>query len=153
MNVARHPAAHSVPAPEAIPAEVDDRLSEGRRFARFLLVGVVNTIAGYSVILLLQYGAGLAPLMANAGGYVVGWAVSYVLSRRFVFQSQRSHSDSLPRYVVAALCCYGINAAVLHYSLSWLGLPGPLAQAVAMSSYTVSFYLVNRHAVFRHSGH
>lgn len=115
------------------------------------MVGVVNTMVGYSVIMLLQYGVGLTPLMANAGGYLVGWVVSYVLSRRFVFQSQGSHAGSLPRYVAAALCCYGINAAVLHYSLSWLGLPGPLAQAVAMGSYTVSFYLVNRHVVFRHT--
>ncbi|MBL8198740.1 MAG: GtrA family protein [Chromatiales bacterium] len=152
MSMARHPAADSASAPAPKSGEADTLLSEGARFARFLMVGVVNTMAGYSVIMFLQYGVGLTPLMANAGGYLVGWVVSYVLSRRFVFQSQRSHKDSMPTFVVAALCCYGVNAAVLHYSLSWLGLPGPFAQAVAMASYTVSFYLVNRHVVFRHSG-
>lgn len=152
MSMARHPAADSASAPAPKSGDADTALSEGARFARFLMVGVVNTMAGYSVIMFLQYGVGLTPLMANAGGYLVGWVVSYVLSRRFVFQSQRSHKASMPSFVVAALCCYGVNAAVLHYSLSWLGLAGPFAQAVAMASYTVSFYLVNRHVVFRHSG-
>ena len=153
MSTAPPPARHTVSAPDLSPGEAGPGLSESQKFSRFLMVGVVNTIAGYSVILFLQYGAGLKPLMANAGGYLVGWAVSYGLSRRFVFQSKRPHSDSLPSYVVAALGCYGINAAVLHGALTLLGLPGAAAQAVAMASYTVSFYLVNRYVVFRHPRH
>ncbi|EXI73320.1 MAG TPA: GtrA family protein [Candidatus Accumulibacter phosphatis] len=153
MNTAGPRQPHTACTQAPASGEAAAALSESQKFARFLMVGVVNTIAGYSVILLLQYGAGLSPLAANAGGYLVGWAVSYVLSRRFVFQSKRSHSDSLPRYVIAALSCYGINAAVLHGSLTLLGLPGAAAQAVAMASYTVSFYLVNRYVVFRHPDH
>lgn len=151
--MARHNSTHSAATPISKSEENAASLSESAKFGRFLAVGVVNTIAGYSVIMLLQYGARLTPMMANAGGYLVGWVVSYFLSRRFVFQSRRSHRDSIPCFVLSAVSCYGINAAVLHYALSWLGLPGPLAQAVAMGSYTVSFYLVNRHVVFRHSGH
>jgi len=153
MNTALPPRGLTAAPPAPTPGEACSGLSESQKFARFLMVGVVNTIAGYSVILFLQYGAGLTPLLANAGGYLVGWAVSYGLSRRFVFASKRSHWDSLPSYVVAALGCYGVNAAVLHGALTLLELPGAAAQAVAMASYTVSFYLVNRHVVFRHPDH
>jgi putative flippase GtrA len=117
---------------------------------RYLIVGVVNTVIGYGLIVLLQYGAGLPPLAANAGGYLVGWAASYLLNRSYTFRSQRSHREGLPAYAAAAMACYALNAAVLHLALSWLKLPGALAQACGVAAYTVSFYLVNRYAIFKH---
>jgi putative flippase GtrA len=117
--------------------------------ARYVLVGVVNTLLGYGVILLLQFGAGFAPLLANAAGYAVGLVVSYVLNRRFAFRSRRSHRGGLPAFVAAAAACYGLNALVLFAALR-AGVPGALAQAAALTAYTVSFYLLNRYAIFAH---
>jgi len=115
---------------------------------RYLLVGIANTGVGYSVILVLQLGLGAPALAANAAGYAAGWALSYMLNRDFTFKSRRAHRAALPGYVAAAAICYLLNAAVLHLGLDRLGLPVALAQALAIASYTVSFYLLNRYVVF-----
>lgn len=118
-------------------------------FFRFALVGLANTAVGYGTILLLHYSLGWSPTVANAGGYAVGVLLSYSINRTFTFNSSRSHVQAVPRFVVAAAGSFMLNLLVLHASLSTLGLPVGLAQALAVGSYTVAFYLSNRFLVFR----
>jgi putative flippase GtrA len=116
--------------------------------SRYALVGVANTVVGYGLILVLDLGLGLRPWMANAAGYGLGMLLSYVLNRRFAFRSRRAHRGALPAFILTAAACWGLNLAVLYGALS-AGLPATSAQALAVLSYTVSFYLFNRYAVFR----
>ena len=120
-----------------------------RSFVRFVLVGLVNTAVGYGVILFLHYGLQMSPLWANVGGYAVGGLLSYLLNRSFTFASSKPHSQALPRFGAAMAACFALNLMVLEFGLSVLALPVPAAQALAIGSYTVAFYLVNRLAVFR----
>ncbi len=121
-----------------------------REFAplRFALVGLANTAIGYGVILLLHYGLALQPLLANVGGYVIGGGVSYVLNRRFSFGSDRPHVQALPRFIGAVAISFGVNLLVLRIALTVPGLPVALAQAIAIASYVVVFYLISRYFVF-----
>lgn len=116
---------------------------------RFGLVGSVNTVVGYAVILLLHYGFGVGPVLANVGGYGTGAALSYWLNRRFTFGSDRPHVQALPRFVAAIASCFALNLVVLEVGVSMLALPVALAQALAMISFTLAFYLVTRFLVFR----
>lgn len=115
---------------------------------RFALVGVANTVLGYAVILLLHYGLGWQPVLANAGGYVVGGGVSYVLNRRFSFRSDRPHAQALPRFIAAVAMSFGVNLLVLRMALMVPNLPIAVAQAIAVTSYMVVFYLISRFFVF-----
>jgi putative flippase GtrA len=115
---------------------------------RFALVGVVNTAVGYAVILLLHYGLALQPLLANVGGYAIGGGVSYVLNRRFSFGSNRPHAQALPRFIGAVAMSFGVNLLVLRLALMVPNLPVAVAQAIAIGSYMVVFYLISRFLVF-----
>jgi putative flippase GtrA len=123
-------------------------MSKALPLVRYLLVGTLNTSVGYALILGLQFGLAVNPFLANGIGYAVGLAISYVLNRRFTFQSRRSHRSGLPAYLAAAAISYGVNALVLASGLA-AGLASPLAQALAVVAYTVSFYLLARFSVFR----
>ena len=118
---------------------------------RFLLVGLVNTAVGYSVVMGAHYALGASPLVANACGYLVGGAVSYLLNRTFTFGSRRNHAETLPLFVTCVAVCFVLNAAVLAFLLRVLHLPFPLSQAGAMVAYTGAFYVLNRLVVFPHS--
>lgn len=118
-------------------------------FLRFLLAGSANTIVGYSMILLLGYGFGLAPKVANAGGYAIGLLLAYVLHHRFTFASDKPHMVAAPRFIVTAICCYFINLATLDACLKLPAIPVAIAQAVAVGAYTLTFYLISRFLVFR----
>jgi putative flippase GtrA len=118
-------------------------------FGRFVLVGLLNTAVGYSVILLLQVGIGAPPFIANAGGYLIGGLVSYALNRNFTFGSNRPHGQTLPRFSMVAAGCFALNIGVLTFGLQVLNLRPALAQALAVASYTVAFYWASRTIVFR----
>lgn len=118
-------------------------------FFRFAMVGVANTFIGYGVILFLHYGLGAAPVASNIGGYAIGALLSYGLNRSFTFSSQRAHGQALPRFCLVAAACFAINLLVLKVCVALLSWPVALAQALAMGSYTASFYLASRFLVFR----
>jgi len=120
-----------------------------RTLVRYGAVGLVNTAVGYGTILALQLGAGWAPVAANAAGYAVGLAVSYVLNRRFTFASSRPHGETLAPFLGAAALSYTLNLVTLHFASQQLQWAPAAAQLLAVFSYNVSFYCLSRWFVFR----
>jgi len=118
-------------------------------FARYLVSGVVNTLAGYSAFLLALHGFGLGVFAANAASYVVGLAVAYALNLAFVFRGSRHSGGALARFLAGFAVAYSLNVAVLHVAHAVLGLRPEFAQIAAMVAYTASFYLINRCFVWR----
>lgn len=118
-------------------------------FARYLMSGVVNTVAGYSAFLLALHGFGLGQFAANAASYAVGLAVAYTLNLAFVFRGSRHSTGALARFLAGFALAYAVNLAALHVSHALLGLREEFAQVAAMVAYTVSFYLINRCFVWR----
>lgn len=85
-----------------------------KRFGRFALVGVGNTLLTLAVFnVLLAYGLGAAA--ANAVGYTVGIVNSYVWNRRWTF-GDKHHlpvSRTLPRFVVVNLFGLALTTGVV----------------------------------------
>lgn len=115
--------------------------------ARYAAVGLLNTAVGYGLILFLQFEADFSARAANLVGFGVGWSVSYMLTRCVVFRHQRAHGPALALFALGAGLCWCLNAATLHVALrfEW---HGSIAQAAAVLSYTISFYLWNRYVAF-----
>lgn len=121
---------------------------------RYGVAGVFNTLVGFSIILILELGLGLAAHLANAVGYAVGICVSFVLSKVFVFKARQTKRSAPLRYVVAVAAAFALNQGVL--SLARLVLPtGPLwsvaAQGSAAVSYTAALFLLSHFWVFAHA--
>ncbi len=116
---------------------------------RFLLVGLVNSAIGYGSILYFQYVLSAGHLASNVMGYLIGGLVSYLLNRSFTFHSERTHGEAMPLFVVTVAACYLVNLGVLEVSLRQLQLPAAIAQGLAVTSYTISFFLLSRKLVFR----
>ena len=116
---------------------------------RFLLVGCANFATGYSIILFLYYVIGASALSSNAGGYAAGFLLSYGLNRNFTFGSKKPHTKTLPRFLLAASLSFIINLVVLKISLLVFAFSVALAQVLAISAYTLTFYFISRFIVFR----
>jgi putative flippase GtrA len=108
-------------------------------FARFVLVGMVNTGIGYGVIWLALPLIGYQP--AYALGYVVGIVVAYLLNSRFVFRRPLSIGTAF-RYPIVYLVQYGFGAIVLQVLVNRFGIAPRLATLFALvASVPVSFIL------------
>jgi putative flippase GtrA len=132
----------------------DTRLALAATLLRFLLVGLANTAVGFGVIMGLQFGLGVGPHLANAGGYAIGLALSFTLNRRFVFASRARPRATAARFAVAALGAFLLNQAALFAAGRLFGPGGAapvLSQAFAAATYTGVFFLLCRGWVFASS--
>ena len=117
-------------------------------FARYAGSGVLNTVVGFSVIFTLM-GLGASPLMANVGGYAVGFVLGFVVSKNFVFRSNGIFVDESLRYLFAFCIGFMLNLLTLGAVLFTINVGTVIAQIMAASVYTGSMYLLTRYYVFR----
>lgn len=117
------------------------------QLGRFVSVGVVNTVFGYSVIFVAM-ALGVSPYVSNALGYFLGWLLSYALNRFWVFAGAGRTRGSMPRYGISFALAYALNFLVLHIGLL-LGWPGTLCQVVAGATYFLVMFSLSKIWVFK----
>lgn len=115
---------------------------------RFLAVGVVNTVVGLLSIYALKALAGLGDAAANAGGYAVGLACSFVLNRRWTFAHDGPVLPAVLRFAVVFGVAYAANLALVLAAIRFAGIDAYVAQALGIPPYTLLFYLGSRHFAF-----
>ena len=113
---------------------------------RYSWVSIVNTIFGLSVIWCLMY-VDVGPFTANAAGYATGLLLSYFLNSTWTF---RDHNAGRPigRYLLTFAIAYTMNLLVLNYGLQVMNQPAYAIQLVAMTTYSVTFFILCRYIVF-----
>ncbi|MET3728488.1 putative flippase GtrA [Fictibacillus halophilus] len=89
-------------------------------FIRFLLVGIVNTCIGLSIIFLLMNGIGMSYWLSTFIGNTCGAVVSYILNRNFTFKSNTSLGVSGIRFTAVILISY--FGAYGMSNLLWSGI-------------------------------
>ncbi len=120
-------------------------ISESALLARYAGSGALNTIAGFAVIFALM-ALEFSPYIANIGGYLVGFVLGFVVSKKFVFRSNGHFVTESIRYLIAFLICFGLNLLALKLALSQTNAFA--AQLVAAVVYTGAMYLFTRWFVF-----
>jgi putative flippase GtrA len=125
-------------------------------FIRFLVVGVINTLVGLSIMFLLLHGAGLSYWVSTFIGNTVGAGVSYVLNRSFTFRSKEAGFWSVLRFVFVILFCYVVSYQIGSMVIEWIA--GDYFSETVVTNgkvlfstglYTVLNYLLQRSVVFR----
>ena len=122
------------------------------QFARFLIVGVINTFTGISVIYLMKYLLSAGDVLANAVGYCIGLCVSFVLNRKWTFRHDGKVWPSAIKFILVFFVAYATNLAVVMISIHWVGIDSYIAHLVGMPPYTVVFFLLCQYFVFPNQG-
>lgn len=97
-----------------------------RVFIRFLLAGGSNTLITYAIYLLALNSLGYQ--YAYTLSYVIGLLISYILNRRFVFQSHRGWLSFVLMPTIY-LAQYGLGLFIVWLwvdQLGWRAEPAPL---------------------------
>lgn len=101
-----------------------------RQFIAFFWVGIVAAIAHYSVLVTMVELGKFTPVQGALSGYVSGGIVSYLLNRRFTYDSERPHSEATWRFGVVAGVGFVLTWGFMQlFSAHW-GVPYLLAQIV-----------------------
>ena len=123
-----------------------------KELLRYLLVGGLNTVFGYSIIFVLMYLLSWSPQASNIAGYGAGFVFSYILHRIITFRSRNSKFPELARYLVVFGISFISNYSVLELSLRKLMLDPYVSQVVAGCIYILVSYGLNKMIVFRNRG-
>jgi putative flippase GtrA len=121
-----------------------------RQFAKYLLVGVLNTGLGYAIIFLCMYGIGLSAVISNVIGYGIGMSVSYTLNRGYTFRGTRTDKATVVRFFAVSATAYLANLGMLLFLIRVAGVHEGVSQLAAGAVYVVTSFLVNKYYVFQH---
>lgn len=73
-----------------------------KKLAKYLCVGILNTIVGFGIIFLLMF-FGVNPEISNLIGYAIGIIFSYVMNKFFTFESKNRSKKEFIKFILAML--------------------------------------------------
>lgn len=117
-------------------------------FAKYLLVGGVNTALTLSVIYLLIVGLDVHHLLANFMGYLLGFLCSFVLNKRFTFRAQGETLWEFIGFSISFGLAYALSVGALLLFMQIELLPYVLCTVLSMGTYTVASFILNKSFVF-----
>ncbi len=126
-----------------------------RTFARFLIVGVVNTLIGTGIMFGLYNIFGCPYWISVAANYFFGGIASYILNKRFTFCSGVGGVVEAFGFAAnVAFCCvigYGVAQPIARTLLDGAGerIRDNLAMLIGMGLYVFLNYLGQRFVVFK----
>lgn len=116
------------------------------QFITYNIVGIVNTIVGFSIIFSLMF-AGLSPTLSNLIGYAIGAVLSYHLNKKYTFKSTTGSKVQAMKFFMVLFAAYILNFITLQWLL---GLLNPyLAQFISASVYTLTSFVLAKFIVFK----
>jgi len=115
------------------------------QFIKFAVVGVLNSAIQYLVFLFLYSFTGTQYLLASIIGYVAGMTNSYILNRRWTFESRNQKLlTELGRLVAVNLVSLGVNLGLLYLLVSTGVMIPQWAQVVAITGSTLVNFVLNK---------
>ena len=122
---------------------------------KFLLVGVVNTLFGTSIMFLSYNLLHFSYWISSALNYILGSILSFFLNKYFTFRSQTNSGKELVKFICnIALCyllAYGIAKPLVAAILTGAGpnIQDNGAMLVGMCLFVALNYFGQRYFVFR----
>ena len=82
------------------------------KFWKFILVGIINTIVGTSIMFGLYNLVGLSYWVSSASNYILTSILSYFLNKYFTFQQKGASLKSLVKFAINIAICYFVAYGV-----------------------------------------
>ncbi len=122
-------------------------LNSLRLFCRYVLIGAITNLMGYSIYLTLTYLWGY-PKLTMTVLYFVGALIGFLANRRFTFTHEGHIGAASLRYAVAHGIGYLLNLLLLYLFVDRLSFPHQIVQAVAIVVVAIYLFVILRVFVF-----
>lgn len=117
------------------------------RFAKYGIVGIVNTLLTYFVFIALRH-INVQLDIANASGYTAGMVNSFLWNRRWVFRAaHKKWQRQAVSFLLGAGICWLVQWAAFHALLTLM--PEKAAYLLGMAVYTLANFIYNKSVTFR----
>lgn len=126
-----------------------------KTFLKFVLVGIVNTIFGTSIMFVAYNFLHLSYWISSAANYILGSILSYFLNKHFTFQDKSKSMKTVLKFTINIMVCYliayGIAKPVAEMMLNGASktCKENIAMLVGMVLFVMLNYLGQRFFAFR----
>ena len=120
-----------------------------KKVIRFLLVGIINAISGYTLIILLYSLLNFHFYLANFIGYLLGLIISFILNRKFVFKAKGKIKGQFLKFLFSFFLSYFLNIFAFYICSEFINLNYYLALLIASCFYSVSFFILCNFFTFK----
>lgn len=114
---------------------------------KYLIVGCLNSIIGYSAIFTCMYHFDMNPIMSNMIGTAIGLFFSYFLHRAYTFNSQKKKIPEVLKFIFSILLSYSLSLIALKIFIELSLNPG-ISQIFSGGLYIIISFLLNKYFVF-----
>ena len=114
----------------------------------FVLVGLLNTLIGYSIIIMFIF-LKFDNYTSNFLGYIFGMIVSFFLHKNLTFQIKLFRYYQFFKYLFVFFVSYLLNLFILHILLSIIILNQYLSQLISIFCYSIFLFLNMKLFVFK----
>lgn len=131
------------------------RLFADKTFMKYIIVGVVNTIIGTTIMFVFYNVFGISYWVSSASNYFFGSICSYILNKHFTFNHKEQGCKPFLRFTFNILICYllayGIAKPVIHWMLSGynITIQENVSLALGMCLFVIINYLGQRFYTFK----
>ena len=115
--------------------------------SRFILVGIMNTVIGTTVMFMAYNLLGMGYWISSALNYIIGSIFSYFANKYFTFKSEKKSKEEIVRFVVNIIVCYflayGVAKPVINMLLGNLNLSISILEQAGMVLGMCIFIVLN----------
>lgn len=115
---------------------------------RYYAAGMVINSVGYLAFLIFIY-IGIDHKISATVLYIFGSLVSYLINRKYVFNSNSSINSSLSWFAISLLGGYFLNISLLYFFVDTHGFNPAIIQILSVFIISIYFYLINKFVVHR----
>lgn len=126
-----------------------------KTFMKFVMVGVINTIVGTTIMFVFYNVFHLNYWISSASNYFFGSIVSYILNKHFTFNYHEKGLASLWRFTLNIIICYLLAYGIAKPVIKWI-LTGTsitiqenVSMALGMCLFVVFNFLGQRFFAFK----
>lgn len=118
-----------------------------KSFITFLIVGVINTIVGTAIMLILYNVFGCSYWVSSFCDYFFGSILSYFLNKHFTFHYQATDWRSISKFTLNIIICYliaySLALPLTQKALENMHFSKTIVENVAMIVGTGLFMVIN----------
>ena len=126
-----------------------------KTFMKFVMVGVINTIVGSTIMFVFYNLFHLSYWISSASNYFFGSICSYILNKHFTFQYHERGWASLFRFTINIFVCYLLAYGIAKPLMQWIlsdfskSIQENVSMLLGMCLFVVFNYLGQRFFAFK----
>ena len=124
-------------------------MSLSRQMSSFIAVGLVAAVAHYGALIGLVEIFAWQAVPATLVGFLFGGVTSYLLNRRHVFTTERSHAEAIWRFALVSSVGFVLTWGLMSLFVNRLAIPYLPAQILTTGLVLFWSFLANKLWTFK----